>query len=281
MEFIKMHGAGNDFVMVDARDHTADWADLAVRMCDRHFGIGSDGLCLIQSSDLAEFRFRMFNPDGSEAEMCGNGIRCFAKYLADERLVSASTESVRVETGAGILVVGLVRNGNGVEQVRVDMGKPLLQAAEVPVDPGHSVESPVKGLAISVGGVELSLTCVSMGNPHAVAFIDTPVDDFPLERIGPLVERHPHFPRRTNFEIANVIDRGHLKMRVWERGAGITLACGTGACGTAVAAQLNGLTDQRIVTSLPGGDLIIEWDGRNQVFMTGPAQSVFRGNWML
>lgn len=281
MDFIKMHGAGNDFVMIDARNQTADWADLAVKMCDRHFGIGSDGLLLIEPSNVAEFRFRMFNPDGSEAEMCGNGIRCFAKFLADEGLVPPTTQEVKVETGAGILTLGLVRDSGTVSQVRVNMGKPFLQAEQIPVAPDAPVDSPVIGLPLHVDGMELRVTCVSMGNPHAIAFIESPVDEFPLERIGPLVEHHPYFPRRTNFEIANVLDRGHIKMRVWERGAGLTLACGTGACGTAVAAQLNGLTDQKVVLSLPGGDLVIEWDGQNEVFMTGPAQTVFRGKWML
>jgi diaminopimelate epimerase len=277
--FQKSHGAGNDFVLVDARELAFDWSRLARRMCDRHFGVGSDGLLLVEHSQVADYRMRMFNPDGSEAEMCGNGIRCFAKLLFDDGLV-LSGDRVTVETLAGIQKLRVFRDGGKVVRVRVGMGAPRFQPDEIPVrgalDGGRGVQR-----RLAVDGQELDVTCVSMGNPHAVAFIEAPVGEFPLERVGPLVERHADFPARTNFEIVNVLAPDRLRMRVWERGAGLTLACGTGACGVMVAARLHGHVGPRATIELPGGTLEIEWDGEGEVWMTGPAELVFTGEWQL
>ncbi|MCL4535113.1 MAG: diaminopimelate epimerase [Bacteroidetes bacterium] len=277
MEFFKMHGAGNDFVLLDARDAGArerDWPALARAMCDRHFGVGSDGLLLVLPSTRADYRMRMFNPDGSEAEMCGNGIRCFAKYLYD-RGIHASLD-LRAETLAGIRQLRIVAENGRARRVQVGMGAPILRPADIPV---VAESTPVIDLPLSVDGADLQVTCVSMGNPHAVAFISDDPDTFPLNRIGPLVERHPLFPRRVNFEIVQVRSPREAKARVWERGAGLTLACGTGACAVAVAARLKGLTEPCLRLELPGGRLELAWDGAGEVLMTGPAETVFRGEW--
>jgi diaminopimelate epimerase len=276
--FRKGHGAGNDFVLVDARAASRDWARLARAMCDRHFGVGADGLLLVEDSGAADYRMRMFNPDGSEAEMCGNGIRFFAKYLFDEGLV-ASGDRVSVETLAGVQRLQVFREGGRVARVRVGMGAPRFRPEEVPVAGTLNGKRAVER-HLSVEGTELDVTCVSMGNPHAVAFIDAPVEEFPLERIGPRVEHLPDFPARTNFEIVNVIDRSRLRMRVWERGAGLTLACGTGACAVMAAARVHDLVEPRAEIALPGGTLEIEWDGEGEVWMTGPAETVFAGEWL-
>ena len=277
MRFAKMHGTGNDFVVIDARREQRDWPKLAVAMCDRHFGVGSDGILLVEPSIQADFRMRMFNPDGSESEMCGNGIRCFAKYVVEEGLTADKPNKLRVETGAGILELTPSGSNGHVERVLVSMGKPILTPKDIPVlatGPGPLIDH-----ALTIDGRTLKVTCVSMGNPHAVAFIDTPVADFPLETIGPKVEHHPFFPRRVNFEIVNVLDRTHVVTRVWERGAGITLACGPGACAVAVAGRLKGLTDDAIENRLPGGLLKLRWDGSGPVYLEGPAELVFHGDW--
>ncbi|MCX6023579.1 MAG: diaminopimelate epimerase, partial [Chloroflexi bacterium] len=228
MQFVKMHGIGNDFVMVDARGEEQPWAELAVQMCDRHMGIGADGLILLLPSDGADLLMRMFNPDGSESEMCGNGIRCFAKYALEEGIAAAGASDLTVETLAGLRSIRPVLSNGKVDAVRVGMGAPRFRAAEIPV--AVEGDDEVRGLPLTVDGVDLAVSCASMGNPHAVHFLSEPVAGFPLDRIGPQVEHHPLFPARINFEIVNVIDRGHLDVRVWERGAGLTLACGTGAC---------------------------------------------------
>lgn len=271
-----MHGLGNDFVVVDGRRYTADWSRLAVAMCDRHFGVGADGLLVVLDAAGADARMRIFNPDGSEAEMCGNGIRCFAKYLHDRGLVQG--RDVHIATGAGILPIGLEVDAAGsVVGVTVGMGRPRLEPREIPVlvEGERAIDVPVR----LADGTELRFTAVSMGNPHAVVLLDEPVDRFPLERVGPQVEHHPLFPRRVNVEVANVINREHIVVRVWERGAGLTLACGTGACATVVAARLHGLVDDVVAVRLPGGTLRIAWDGAGEVRMTGPAVEVFCGVW--
>lgn len=263
-----MHGLGNDFVvLVPAQTGDQDWPDLARRMCDRHFGIGADGILLVLPSALADFRMRMFNPDGSEAEMCGNGIRCFGKFVLENGYWSSP--ELTVDTLAGLQRLRLhVQNGK-VDSVEVDMGLPQAPATD-------------QRLVIRVNGEDLALTQVSMGNPHAVAFLETPVQDYPLTTIGPLVEKDPAFPHRTNFEIVSVLSRDSIRVRVWERGAGITLACGTGACAAAVAARLRGHTDESVIVQLPGGDLRITWPGpEKSVLMTGPATTVFTGDWLL
>ncbi len=275
MEFVKMHGAGNDFVVIDAEGEPIPEGQLesvARGVCDRHFGIGADGLIMVLPSRLANFRMRMLNPDGSEAEMCGNGIRVFAKYLYDRKL---HTDVVMtVETLGGIKTLKLNAPGGVVRSVRVDMGEPRLNRSDIPMrgsDNGRVVSEGLKA-----AGKKFEITCVSMGNPHCVTFVDN-VDMFPVEKIGPAVENHASFPQRTNVEFVEVISKDELKMRVWERGAGETLACGTGACASAVAAMLNEKTARKVTVHLKGGDLFIEWLGDSKVFMTGPAEEVFQG----
>ena len=285
MRFVKMHGTGNDFVLI-AMDRTGvsdetDWSTLAVKLCDRHLGIGSDGVLLVRSSDVAAFRMQIFNPDGSESEMCGNGIRCVAQYAVENALVpngGTGESSISIETLAGVKTVWPVIGGDGrVRDVRVDMDTPELAPARLPV--AVEAHGPILDYPIVVDGIDLSLTFVSMGNPHAVAFLDKPVADYPLERIGPLIERDPLFPNRTNFEVVNVLGRDRLRMRVWERGAGLTMACGTGACAVMVGARLKGLVDDKVTVELPGGELLLEWDGSGPVFMTGATETVFEGEW--
>lgn len=274
IDFLKVQGTGNDFVLVDGRRQEADWAALAARLCDRHFGIGSDGLLVVQDSDRAPVRMVMYNPDGSEAEMCGNGLRAFVKYAVERGGVPAAGNALDVETGAGVLHTSFSERGGAIDRVRINMGAPVFQAA-AGGGPGC-----VEGLRLALSGEEdIDVTCVSMGNPHAVHFTETPVDEVALERLGPLVEHHERFPNRTNFEIVNVLSPERLRMRVWERGAGLTLGCGTGACAALVAARLQGRAAPAATVSLPGGDLNIEWDGDGPVFLEGPAEYVFEGRW--
>lgn len=278
MRFAKLHGLGNDFIVVDAFEVALDEAalpGLARRMCDRHFGVGADGILLAGPSAEADFRMRLINSDGSEAEHCGNGIRCVAKFIADSGRTTA--DRITIETVGRINVLELNRENGKVATVRVDMGEPRFRRAEVPMtgDPdGEAVEE-----ALDVDGQSLAFTCISMGNPHAVTFVDE-VESLPLERIGPLVEHHTVFPRRTNTEFIRVINPRELQMRVWERGAGETLACGTGACASLVAAARTGRSERTATVHLPGGDLLIEWGDDNHVYMTGPAVHVFDGEWL-
>ena len=272
--FTKMEGCGNDYVYVNGLDVSVpDPARLARAVSDRHFGIGSDGLVLILPSERADVRMRMFNSDGSEAEMCGNASRCVGKYAYDHGLVRQP--DLRLETGAGIKNLRLCMDGCTVTGARVDMGEPELRADRVPVlggDGQRCVDFP-----LTVAGTAWHMTCVSMGNPHAVLFVDN-VHALNLPERGPQFEHHPCFPRRTNTGFAQIVDRGHVRMRVWERGAGETLACGTGACATAVACVLNGLTDRRVRVELLGGSLDIEWNAADgHVYMSGPARTVFSG----
>ena len=278
MNFVKMHGTGNDFVVLQASDDSQNWPALATAVCDRHFGVGSDGLLLAMPSSRADLKMRMFNPDGSEAEMCGNGIRCLAKFAVESGLATPTQAAVTIETMAGDLRCELTGNDQRVERVRVAMGEPRLQPAEIPVR--SYAAGPLLEFPVEIASGSFSVTCVSMGNPHAVHFTETPVSSFPLSLVGPEVEHSEPFPNRVNFEIVNSIGPGHVSARVWERGAGETLACGTGACAIGVAARLAGLSDGRTLVSLPGGDLIIEWDGSGQVYLTGPATEVFRGEWI-
>ena len=277
MQFTKMHGIGNDYVYVNGfAESVADPVSLAVAVSDRHFGIGGDGLILILPAEdgANHARMRVFNADGSEAEMCGNGVRCVAKYVHDHGLCDANP--LRIETGGGLRVLQLTLGEDGkVETVRVDMGRPALEADAIPT----TLAAPRAILApLTVGGLTLELTCVSMGNPHAVCFVDD-VEGFDLERIGPLVENHPAFPRRVNFHVARRVGRGEIIMRTWERGSGITLACGTGACAVCVAGALIDQTDRAVLIHLPGGDLTLDWTADDRVYMTGPATEVFTGDW--
>lgn len=274
MKFTKMHGIGNDYVYVDCtKKELENPGEISRFVSDRHFGIGSDGLILIKSSDTADFRMDMYNSDGSQGEMCGNGIRCVAKYVYDYGLTDK--DEISIETLAGIKYLKLTIQDGKVSKVRVNMGEPVLAPEQIPVAAGTE---PVVREPIEVCGREWKMTCVSMGNPHAVVFIDTPVREFPLSEVGPHFENHERFPRRTNTEFVRVLDRRTLEMRVWERGAGETLACGTGACATVVAAVLNGLCERQTTVRLLGGDLEIEWnEADNCVYMTGTATTVFDG----
>lgn len=277
MKFTKMQGLGNDYVYVNCFEEKIDNPpELARRISDRHFGVGSDGLIMINPSDRADFEMEMYNADGSRGEMCGNGIRCVAKYVYDYGLTDKT--DISVETLGGIKYLELTVEDGKVRTVKVDMGKPELEPQKIPVkaDGDKAVDEP-----ILVGGEEYRMTCVSMGNPHAVVFVGGDVRDFPLEEIGPKFESHERFPNRVNTEFVRVIDRHTAEMRVWERGSGETLACGTGACAVAVACVLNGLTEDEVTVRLLGGDLQIRWDReKDTVYMTGPAEVVFDGEWL-
>lgn len=275
MKFTKMHGCGNDYVYVNLFEETIqDPSALSVAVSDRHFGIGSDGLITIGPSEVADFRMRIYNADGSEAEMCGNGIRCVAKYVYDHKLTDK--KDISVESGAGIKYLTLYMEGDKVTEVRVDMGEPILKPALIPV---VADKEPVVGEPIEAGGKEWKMTCVSMGNPHAVVFVDD-VATFPIETYGPLFENHERFPKRTNTEFVQILSRTEASMRVWERGSAETWACGTGACATAMACILNGYTENKVLVHLRGGDLTIEYDEKtNHIYMTGPATEVFHGEY--
>lgn len=273
MKFTKMHGCGNDYVYVNLfEEQIENPAKVSIAVSDRHFGIGSDGLITIGASEIADFRMRIYNADGSEAEMCGNGIRCVAKYVYDHKLTDKT--EITVETGAGVKTLQLTVEDDKVTLVRVDMGEPILTPDEIPVvaDGDRVVDEP-----IVVDDKEWRMTCVSMGNPHAVVFVDD-VAHFELEKYGPLFENHVCFPKRTNTEFVQIISRNEAIMRVWERGSAETWACGTGTCATVMACILNGLTDNDVLVHLRGGDLRIVYDEKsNHVFMTGPATEVFEG----
>jgi diaminopimelate epimerase len=283
MRFTKMHGAGNDYVYVNCFDQPMpeDPAAVSRRVSDRHFGIGGDGLILICPSKVADARMRMFNADGSESEMCGNGIRCVAKYVYDYGI--CRKKMLRIETGRGVLGLELeVAEGDGkVRRVRVDMGEPILEPLHVPTSlPGNPAYpgNPAADVEFDLGDRRLQVTCVSMGNPHCVAFVDALTDDLLLS-IAPRIETDRHFPKRVNVHFVQVQSRGEVTMRTWERGSGITLACGTGACAVCVAGALTERTEPRILAHLPGGDLELEWAPNDHVFMTGEAVEVFSGEW--
>lgn len=276
MKFTKMHGIGNDYVYVSTFDQPApgDPAALARAVSDRHFGVGSDGLILIGPSERADARMRMFNADGSESEMCGNGVRCVAKYIHDHGI--ARKPGVSIETGRGVLRLDIEAENGKAARVRVDMGAPILKGTEIPTT---LAGDPPVNAPIEILGQALALTAVSMGNPHVVAYVED-VLSFPVERLGEALEIHPAFPRKVNVHFAQVLSPREVRMRTWERGSGITLACGTGACAVCVAGVLTGRTDRAILAHLPGGDLMLEWPERGgSVFMTGPATEVFSGDW--
>ena len=274
MKFTKMHGCGNDYVYVDCTNEMIENpSEVSKYVSDRHFGIGSDGLILICSSETADFRMAMYNADGSEGAMCGNGIRCVAKYVYDKGLTDK--KNISIETKSGIKELELTVEDGKVSLVKVNMGAPILKAKDIPVD--VDTEKCIDS-DINVDGKDYKITCVSMGNPHAVTFIDEDVKTFPIEKIGPKFENHPMFPDRVNTEFVQVLNRHEVNMRVWERGSGETLACGTGTCATVVACVLNGLTDDEVTVHLLGGDLFIPYDRTNDtVWITGPAVIAFEG----
>ncbi len=276
IKFTKMHGAGNDYVYINGfQEDIADPAALAEVISDRNFGVGSDGLIMILPSTLADIRMRMFNSDGSEAEMCGNGIRCVAKYAYDHGLIRK--EKMVIETGAGELPVQLFLGQDGrVATVQVNMGKPKLQRAEIPMV-GPADEQAID-VEITAAGQSFNATCVSMGNPHCVIYVDD-VDQFPVADIGPFIENHDLFPERINVEFVEVLSPTEVKQRTWERGAGETLACGTGASAVTVAGVLTGRTERKIINHLLGGDLKLEWAEDGNISMIGPATEVFNGEY--
>ncbi len=270
LAFTKMHGIGNDFILIDCREENRcsqlpSVGELSRRLCHRRFGIGADQVLLLFPSKVADFKMKIFNADGSEVEMCGNGIRCLAKYIWDRGI--STNDALSVETAAGI-----IRPERVDGMVKVDMGEPILQAREIPVN----LDGVIKNYPLIIDGEEFKITCVSMGNPHAVIFVDN-VAAFDVKRYGPVIETHELFPKRTNVEFIEVMGPERLKMRVWERGAGETMACGTGASAAAVAANLNGFSEKKVTVGLLGGELKIEWSGNNRVYMTGPAEEVFEG----
>jgi diaminopimelate epimerase len=281
MRFTKMHGAGNDYIYVDcfAQPVPNDIPELARRMSDRRTGVGADGLILICPSKQADAEMRMFNADGSPAEMCGNGIRCVAKYIYDHGIQRRDT--LKIETASRVLSLDLQHENGKVHDVRVDMGEPILIPAQVPTTlrSADGPEQPAVNVPLAVGGKEFRVTCVSMGNPHCVVFVPEPTDEWVLG-IGPKVEVDSHFPKRVNVEFVEVLSRSELRQRTWERGSGETYACGTGACAVCVAGVLTGRTDRQVTIHLRGGDLSIEWnENDNHVYMTGPAAEVFSGEW--
>ena len=276
MNFVKVQGTGNDFILIDARSLKRDWSSLARDMCHRHFGVGADGLLLLLPSETADLRLRMFNPDGSEAEACGNGLRCSAIYAMENKLVEST--KFTVETLSGTREV----RTHSEKGVQVAMGIPTFDPTAIPVvvERRNNIDlTPVIDHPITIGDSELRINCVSMGNPHAVCFLSEPITDFPLAEVGPRVEHHQMFPNRVNFEVANVINQNEIRARVWERGAGETLSCGSGACAIAVVSRIKELSNNPVDITLPGGTLTVDWNGVGEVLLSGPAEVVFHGVW--
>lgn len=279
-----MHGAANDFVLVDARNMQRDWPALAAKICDRHLGIGCDSLIILINSDKADFAMRTFDADGSESETCGNGLRCLARYVYEKGLVPPQTEEITIETLLTVNHVKLEREGGRLVSFKANMGQPRLVAEQIPVNikAGKGTAAEVNGMLTyreKIGGRELTLNMVSMGNPHAVYFSGRPVEGFPLAKIGPLVEKLPIFPNRVNFEVARVLDDSRIEARVWERGVGETLACGSGTGAITVASKLLGYTGNSVEIILRGGTINVEWNGSREVVQRGPAVVVYEGNW--
>ncbi len=285
MNFTKLQGAGNDFALVETADTARNWSHLAVSICNRHFGVGADGLILLMPSDRVDYKMRIFNADGSEAEACGNGLRCLVRYVLERGLVAnRGAKELLIETVAGIRKAKITEVVGRPAEIRVSLGVPKFAAKDIPVlEEGSAGLVDIKSMlsyTVTVCSRKLKLNFVSMGNPHAIHFSSQLVASFPLAQLGPRVEHHKMFPKRTNFEVARVLSREQIEARVWERGVGETLACGSGAAAVAVAAQLNGLVDDRVTIELPGGTLEVVWDGISEVFLGGPAEMVFTGRWL-
>ncbi len=284
MFFTKVQSVGNDFILIDPDDLTYDWNSLSKSMCNRKFGIGADGLLLLGPSTKADCSMRMFNPDGTEAEACGNGLRCLVKYYADVKLTDVSINQLTIDTIAGLRKARFIRKNGEAGLIQVGMGPPEFAPAKIPIavekGKGRLIDSRlIAKYPVNINKMDIQLNFVSMGNPHAIYFLDKPVDEFPLTQIGPGVEKHSIFPKRVNFEVAHVVNRRQIDVRVWERGAGETLGCGTGACAVAVVSQLLGYTDNQVDIVLPGGKLQVEWNGKGEVLLSGIAEIVFTGNW--
>ena len=280
MKFTKMHGAGNDYVYINGYVYDDyDWPEISKKVSDRHTGSGSDGLIVAMPSSDADLKMKMFNADGSEGDMCGNGIRCLVSFAMDQGLISEDSTIKNVETNSGILTVEPIFSNNKMSEAVVDMGKPIFDPDLIPVKVPAGA-NPVLQYEVQLDGISVQLAFVSMGNPHAVLFLDEPVDNFNLGKIGPMVQALPIFPESVNFEIANILSPNHIKARVWERGSGLTMACGTGACAVAVAAHLAGFTETKVDLDMPGGTLNLQWDGLGtSVMMKGPVETSFYGEW--
>jgi len=285
MRFSKLQATGNDFILVDARTKAAEWPGLAQTLCDRHFGVGADGLILVQNSTSADLKMGLFNSDGSEAEVSGNGLRCFAKYAIDKGLIRNMSSGAKpgslclsIETLSGVRKVEACMSGNKVRRAEVNMGLPRFDPEQIPARVKVDI-IPVLNYPLLIDRRKLTLCLISMGNPHAVAFLSQPVADFPLDQIGPKVEIHPVFPQRTNFEVARVLSREAIEARVWERGVGETLSCGSGASAIGVAARLLDYTDCEVDIVLAGGPLTVSWDGVGEVLLGGSVEEVFAGDW--
>lgn len=279
MMFFKMQGLGNDYVYIDCINgkEPIDIKNLTNRLSNRHFGVGSDGLILLCKSKVADLKMRMFNSDGSEAQMCGNGIRCVAKLAYELGLICEEITTIETLSGIKTLKLNIVKGK--VKTVEVDMGAPILEAAKIPVSSSAKIEDKKVKAEVKVKNKKIELTCVSMGNPHAVTFVNN-IKNFKVAEYGPILENADIFPEKANIEFVEVVDKNNIKMRVWERGSGETLACGTGACSSVVASSLNGYTDRKVNVQLLGGNLEIEWKPNNHVHMTGPAVTVFKGEWI-
>lgn len=279
MMFFKMQGLGNDYVYIDCINgkEPIDIKNLTNRLSNRHFGVGSDGLILLCRSKVADLKMRMFNSDGSEAQMCGNGIRCVAKLAYELGLICEEITTIETLSGIKTLKLNIVKGK--VKTVEVDMGVPILEATKIPVSSSAKIEDKKVKAEVKVKNKKIELTCVSMGNPHAVTFVNN-IKNFKVAEYGPILENADIFPEKANIEFVEVVDKNNIKMRVWERGSGETLACGTGACSSVVASSLNGYTDRKVNVQLLGGNLEIEWKPNNHVHMTGPAVTVFKGEWI-
>jgi len=277
VKFTKMQGTGNDFLFVQGQDSDErDWSALSQAICERHYGAGADGLIVVLPSERADVRMRLFNVDGSEAEVSGNGVRCLVKYTIERGIAKPRDGHVTIEAVHGVLEAEASMEGATVTAVRLSMGPPRFAPNEVPV---IAEMEPVIDFPLEVDGQRLPVTCVSMGNPHAVLFVDEPVAEYPLETLGPKVEHHSAFPERVNFGVARVNSRDRMEVRVWERGVGETLACGSGCCAAMVAARLHNRVGHRVEIEQPGGLLTVEWDGKGDVYLSGPAEFVFEGEW--
>jgi diaminopimelate epimerase len=280
VEFAKLHAAGNDYIAVDGRGIDRDWGALSKAMSLLAFGVGSDGIVLVQDSKVAQIRMRVYNPDGSEAEMSGNGIRLFSKFVIDRKIALPSEDGLMVETGGGVRTVWPTMEGDKMVAAKVAMGIPTFVPSEIPVDTSQTDDLEIiKEYPIQAGDRDLKITCLAVGNPHAVVVMDEPVEDFPLLEVGPFVESHKLFPNRINFEIVNVISRSKIRARIFERGAGETLSSGTGSTASASAARAHGLVDDTVDVILDGGVLRISWDESGEAFLQGPAVEVFTGVW--
>ena len=280
VEFTKLHGAGNDYIAIDGRGIDRDWGALSKAMSALAFGVGSDGIVLVQDSDVAQIRMRVYNPDGSEAEMSGNGIRLFSKFVVDRKFVLPEDNGLTVETGGGVRVVWPTMQDDKMVAAKVAMGEPTFIPAEIPVELAAIGDLEIlKDFPIQAGGYDLKITCLAVGNPHAVVVMKDPVEDFPLTEVGPHVEHHKLFPNRINFEIVNVINRSKIRARIFERGAGETMSSGTGSTAAASAARAHGLVDDTVDVIVDGGILRISWDETGQAYLEGPAVEVFSGVW--